>query len=124
MTDIGLGTWIGVLVLGGLGAVGRFMIDVIISLRFGRDFPLGTLAINITGAVALGFLDGAALSGNALILGGTATLGSYTTFSTWVLETHRLREDGEFARAFANSAISLLLGIGGVALGHKLGVVL
>jgi CrcB protein len=117
-------TWIGVLVLGGLGAIGRFLVDAIISIRVGRNFPLGTLAINISGACALGFLDGAALTGNALVLAGTATLGSYTTFSTWMLETHRLREDGEFGRAFANSAISLLLGFGAVALGHKLGAVL
>jgi CrcB protein len=122
MTGLGLATWVGVLALGGLAAIARFLIDSVISIHFGRDFPLGTLAINISGACLLGLLDGLMLTGNALVLAGTATLGSYTTFSTWMLETHRLREDGELMRALANSAISLLLGLGSVTVGHKLGV--
>lgn len=113
--------WIGVLSLGGAGAILRFVIDAVIATRVERAFPLGTLAINLSGAAALGFVTGVSVSGNALILIGTATLGSYTTFSTWVLETHRLREDGAFARAFANVWVSLLLGIGAIALGRTLG---
>jgi CrcB protein len=113
--------WIAVLVLGGIGALARFVIDAIISNAFGRDFPLGTLVINVTGAFALGLLTGLAVTGDALILAGTATLGSYTTFSTWVLETHRLREDGEYGRAVANGLISLALGFGAVALGRVIG---
>jgi CrcB protein len=114
-------TWIGVFALGGLAALARFTIDSVISAKFGRDFPLGTLAINITGATALGLVTGLALTGNALILIGTATIGSYTTFSTWVLETHRLREEGEFLRALNNSMISLLLGLVAVAIGRTIG---
>jgi CrcB protein len=114
-------TWIAVLAVGAIGALARFFIDSIISTKFGRDFPLGTLVINISGAFALGLVTGLALTGNGLIIVGTATLGSYTTFSTWVLETHRLREDGEYVRAFANSAISLAFGIGAVALGRTIG---
>jgi CrcB protein len=115
-------SWIGVLACGGIGAIVRFVVDSIISTKFGRDFPLGTLVINVSGAFALGILAGVALTGNALILAGTATLGSYTTFSTWVLETHRLREEGEFRRALNNSMISLLLGLAAVAIGRTIGV--
>jgi CrcB protein len=114
-------TWIGVLAFGGLGAIGRFLLDGVVSDRFGRGFPLGTLVINVSGACALGLLTGLALSGDALRLAGAATLGSYTTFSTWLLETHRLREDGEFRRASANVVVSLLLGIAAVAAGRWLG---
>ncbi len=114
-------TWLGVLVLGGIGALARFVIDAIIATAFGRDFPLGTLVVNISGAFALGFITGLALTGNALVLVGTATLGSYTTFSTWMLETHRLREEGEFLGALANTLISLAFGIGAVALGRTIG---
>jgi fluoride exporter len=114
-------TWIGVLGLGGTGAIGRFVIDAVISNAVGRNFPLGTFAINISGAFLLGLLTGLALSGSALVLAGTATLGSYTTFSTWVLETHRLREEGEFGRAAANGLVSLAVGIGAVAIGRTIG---
>jgi CrcB protein len=114
-------TWLAVLVLGGIGALARFVIDAIIAAAFGRDFPLGTLVINITGAFALGLVTGLALTGDAAVLAGTALLGSYTTFSTWMLETHRLREEGEFLRALANTLISLAFGIGAVALGRTIG---
>ena len=52
-------------------------------------FPLGTLAVNLSGALLLGFLVGVSLHGDAYLIAGTAVLGSYTTFSTWMLETQR-----------------------------------
>ena len=52
----------------------------------------------------LGLLTGLALERRRAVLAGTATLGSYTTFSTWMLETHRLAEDGEAARRCVNVA--------------------
>jgi CrcB protein len=114
-------TWIGVAVLGGGGAIARFLIDTLISRRLGRGLPLGTFAINVSGAFALGLFTGLALSGAALVLAGTATIGSYTTFSTWMLETHRLSEDGRFAAAAGNVLLSLAVGLGAAALGRILG---
>jgi CrcB protein len=114
-------TWIGVAVLGGLGAVGRFLVDGWVGSRFGRELPLGTFAINVSGAFALGLLDGLALSGNAMIVAGTAAIGAYTTFSTWMFETHRLAEDGEFAAAALNIGASIVAGFAAVVLGHLLG---
>jgi len=114
-------TWIGVAVLGGLGATARFLLDKFIGVRVRSELPLGTFAINISGAFLLGLLDGLALSGNAMILAGTATLGAYTTFSTWMLETHRLVEDGEFAAGLLNVVGSVAVGFGAVALGHLIG---
>jgi CrcB protein len=113
--------WIGVLVCGGIGALARFLFDGIISTAVGRDLPFGTFAINISGAFALGLLAGLALRGDALTLAGTATLGSYTTFSTWMLESHRLREERQFAAALANTFVSLFVGLGAAALGRYIG---
>ncbi len=113
--------WAGVAVLGGIGSCGRFLLDLLIAGRAGRDFPVGTLTINATGALLLGLLTGLAVGGNLLLLAGTATLGSYTTFSTWMLETHRLAEDAEAPSAIINIALSLAVGIGAAALGHTIG---
>ena len=80
--------------------------------------------VNISGAALLGGVSGAALSGNALILAGTATLGSYTTLSTWMLESHRLGQDDQLAVALANLMGSLFVGFAALALGHAVGAAL
>ncbi len=107
--------------LGGLGAVSRFLLDSAIAGRLGRDFPFGTFAINASGALLLGLLTGLAVGGNLLVLAGGATLGSYTTFSTWMLETHRLAEDAEIPSAIINVVLSLAVGVGAAALGRAIG---
>lgn len=114
-------TWIAVAALGGTGAVARFLADTTISQRVGSAFPAGTLAVNLSGAAALGLLAGLGLHGVALLLAGTATLGSYTTFSTWMLETHRLAEDGHVRAAVLNVVAALALGVGAAALGRLIG---
>ena len=114
--------WAGVALLGGAGAIGRFVLDAAITQRRGSAFPLGTLAVNASGALALGLLTGFAVSGDALVLAGTAALGSYTTFSTWMLETQRLAEEGAFARAALNIVISMGVGLGGALLGRAIGM--
>jgi CrcB protein len=113
--------WVGVAVLGGVGACGRFLLDSVLAARATSDFPVGTLTVNASGALLLGLLTGLAVQGNLLVLTGTATLGSYTTFSTWMLETHRLAEDGESRMAIANIVLSLAVGIGAAALGRVIG---
>jgi fluoride exporter len=114
--------WVGVALLGGVGASGRFLLDSLIAGRVRRDFPFGTLTINATGALLLGLLTGLAVEGNLLLLAGTATLGSYTTFSTWMLESHRLAEDSEIPSAIINVLFSLAVGVGAAALGRTIGV--
>jgi fluoride exporter len=111
--------WLAVGVLGGLGAVARFLLYSVIS-DGGVRIPLGTLAVNLSGTFALGVLAGAALRGDGYLLAGTATLGAYTTFSTWMLESERSRGHGR-AVLVANVLISLLLGLVAVALGRLLG---
>jgi fluoride exporter len=114
--------WLAVAVIGGCGAIARFVIDAEIAARAGRDFPLGTLAINLTGTLILGVLVGAGAAGNLYLLAGTATLGSYTTFSTWMLETYRLAEDAERGPAALNAFVSLLLGFAAALLGRTIGL--
>jgi len=116
--------WLAVAVIGGVGASGRFVVDALISRRAGRDFPVGTLAINLTGTLLLGVLTGVGAGGNLLLLAGTATLGSYTTFSTWMLETYRLAEDAEPRPALINALISLILGFAAALLGRTIGLAL
>jgi CrcB protein len=114
-------TWAAVALLGGAGAGARFLLDAFISARARGDLPLGTLAVNASGSLLLGLLAGLSVSGDALVLAGTATLGSYTTFSTWMLETQRLAEDARARVAAANVLLSLLVGVGAAALGRSVG---
>jgi CrcB protein len=113
--------WIGVGAIGGVGALARFTLDGAVSARIGSRLPLGTLLVNMTGAFALGVLAGASVGGDALLLAGVGLLGSYTTFSTWILESHRLGEQGRLSGLAANLAVSLLVGLGAAALGRLLG---
>jgi CrcB protein len=115
---------LGVALLGGAGAVARFLLDGAVSSRAGRGFPWGTLAVNLSGAFLLGLVVGAALSGDALRLLGTGLLGAYTTFSTWAFEAHRLAEDGRMRGAVANLAVSLVLGLACAWAGRRLGMAL
>jgi CrcB protein len=113
--------WLGVALLGGAGACARFLLDGGVSARFGREWPYGTLAVNSSGAFLLGVAAGATLDPDTYRLIGTATIGAYTTFSTWMLETHRLAEEGQNLEAAANVFFSLLLGLALAALGRSLG---
>ncbi len=114
-------TWLGVALLGGVGASARFLLDSLVSARARGDFPLGTLVVNASGSLLLGLLAGLTVTGDALVLAGTATLGSYTTFSTWMFETQRLAEDARPRLAVVNVLLSLFVGVGAAALGRSIG---
>ena len=60
--------WAGVVLIGGAGSVARFLADGVVSSA-GRDFPLGTLAVNVSGAVLLGLIAGLALGRDQALLG-------------------------------------------------------
>jgi CrcB protein len=118
--------WVAVAALGGAMAVARFLFDTSVATRlgagrFGGGFPVGTLAVNLSGAVVLGVLAGAALSGSAYTIVAGGGVGTYTTFSTWMLESHRAGEGGEARVLWANIALSLVAGLAAVALGHWIG---
>jgi len=110
--------WAGVMVIGGIGSVARFRVDRAVARRMARPFPFGTLTVNISGAALLGFLGGLALSKDAALLAGTAFVGSYTTFSTWMLETQRLAEERQTRPALANIVVSVGLGLAAALFGQ------
>jgi len=112
---------LGIGAVGGLGAIARFALDGAVAGRLGREFPYGTLAVNLLGAFALGVLVGAAVHRDAYRLAATGALGAFTTFSTWALESHRLGEDGELSAGVANFAVSLVLGVSAAWLGRHVG---
>lgn len=113
--------WLAVGLLGGGLSVTRFLVDATVSTRTAGEFPWGTFVVNITGSFALGYLVGAALTGTTLLLVGTASVGSYTTFSTWMLETHRLGEDDDRRPLLLYLFGSLIVGLAAAAAGRALG---
>jgi fluoride exporter len=110
--------------LGGAAAAARFLIDATVTARADHPFPLGILAVNISGALALGLVAGAALEGQALAIVAGGGIGSFTTFSTWILDSHRLAAAGHTHLVWLNLGLSLLAGFAAVALGHSLGTAL
>lgn len=114
--------WAGVVMIGGAGSVIRFLADGLVASGTGRGFPYGTFAVNISGAVILGLLSGLALGHDEALLEGTAAVGSYTTFSTWMFETQRLTEERQHGKAAVNVAASLAFGVAAAALGRFIGV--
>ena len=106
---------------GGAGAIARFLVDGAIQFRRLSEFPMGTLVVNLTGSFALGLIVGLSAPHRTTEVIGVATIGSYTTFSTWMLETQRLAEEGELGNAAGNALVSLVVGLGAAALGRLLG---
>ena len=114
--------WVAVALIGGAGSVARFLVDGAVSAAAGHDFPFGTMAVNVSGAMILGLLTGLTLSDHQALLAGTAAVGSYTTFSTWMLETQRLAEERQHRKVVANVVVSLVLGIAAAAVGRLIGM--
>ena len=109
-------------VAGGLGAVGRFLLDTWIGHRSqGSRVPLGTIVINVTGSFLLGLLTGwwmfhTGEPGWKPVL-GTGFLGGYTTFSTASVEAARLTRAGRGWTVLAHAGGMLLLSVAATALG-------
>lgn len=112
-----------------VGGVARFALGAFIQQRAGADFPLGTLLINISGSLLLGFLMRYALGSGAVspetrALLTTGFCGGYTTFSTFSYETALLFEDGEYWRAALYIGLSVFVSLlgtfGGFAAASRL----
>jgi CrcB protein len=112
--------WLAVGAIGGAASVLRFLVHGLFPLDTEAGFPVGTLAVNVSGSFVLGLLVGAGLGGHGYLLAGTAALGSYTTFSTWMLDTERLARDVRFARAALNVTASLAIGLAAAELGRTI----
>ncbi len=106
-----LPVWVLVAIMGALGALARYAVDQGVTGRVGSAFPVGTLAVNGSGSALLGVAIGWGVGGSALVVLGAGAIGSYTTFSTWMFESHRLAEDGQGRLAVANIASSMAVGL-------------
>ena len=98
------------------GGVSRYYLASAIQQRMGASFPWGTLVINITGSLLLGFLIRYSLATPAISPEVRAMLtvgfcGGYTTFSSYSYETMVLIEDGEIGRAAMYSLGSVVLAL-------------
>ncbi|OBG29175.1 fluoride efflux transporter CrcB [Mycobacterium sp. 852002-51057_SCH5723018] len=118
MTATTVLVWTGVVFVGGIGSVLRFVVDRTVARGLAQPFPFGTLVVNVSGAALLGLIGGLALNGEAALLAGTAFVGAYTTFSTWMLETQRLGEERQTWAALANIVVSVVLGMAAALLGQ------
>ena len=113
--------------LGGLlGSMLRYTIGgMIVRWKSGWTFPLETLLINVTGCVVIGLLAGLSewrgvFTGSTRAFLFTGVLGGYTTFSAFGFETFQLMRDGQWPAAAISTGLQVVLGIGGVWLGHSL----
>jgi fluoride exporter len=114
---------------GAAGALSRYVVDDLVTRAAGGAFPLGTLVVNLTGSFVLGLLFALVIERSALPADLRAPvmigfIGAYTTFSTWMLESMRLMEDGAWLLAAANLGGSVVLGMlavfAGLAVGRAL----
>lgn len=113
--------WLAAGALGAIGAVARVCLDAAVARRAVGDLPWGTLGVNVLGCLVLGGLAGADVTGRPGFLLAGGLVGSFTTFSTWMLETHRLAEEGRGRGALVNLGLSVALGLVAVVAGWWLG---
>ena len=110
----------------GLGGVTRYAMSVWIQDAAGAGFPWGTLIVNVSGSLLLTFvyavLEGTTAPAEWRAFLGIGILGGYTTFSTFSYETVRLVQDGDWGRASAYVAASVLASVGAAMVGFSLGM--
>ncbi len=104
---------------GAFGAMMRFLSQATVYELVGKTFPYGTLFVNVTGSFLMGLLsiflvEKFNLSAEwhlAILIG---VLGSFTTFSTFSIETLVLFEQGDMFKAMTNILLSVVLCVAAV----------
>jgi fluoride exporter len=116
-------------VFGAAGTLARYSLQGIVQIRAGSAFPYGTLLINLTGCLLLGFLGQLTLNRFVIPPDWRVALtvgffGGYTTFSSFGWETAKMLEDGEWLRATtyvgASVIAGLLFSVAGIHAANKL----
>jgi fluoride exporter len=116
--------WLLVFVGGGLGAVARHGVNRAGLAALGPGFPWWTLAVNVTGSLAIGLLAGLfgamETGNNARLFLVTGFLGGFTTFSAFSLDALTLWERGEPVHAGLYIVGSVILSLVAAAAGLML----
>lgn len=107
------------------GGVARYWIADAVQQRAGLAFPLGTLVVNVSGSILLGFLmryalQSAGVTPEVRALLTTGFCGGYTTFSTFSYENAMLLESGAYGRVGLYILASVVLSLAGTFLGFGL----
>lgn len=113
--------FLAVALAGGVGAALRYLLDVAVRRRTGERFPWGILAVNLTGALALGILSALPTDEALRAILGTGLLGGYTTFSAVAVTTALLAEEGRTRASVAYAAASFVGSVLAAALGLTVG---
>jgi CrcB protein len=108
---------------GFLGAISRYGVALWIGQRWGRNFPLGTFVINVSGSFLIGllmslFTERFMVNPQWRLMLVVGFLGAYTTFSTFEYETGTLMKDGEWLIAMLNVVLSVIVGFIALKLGE------
>ena len=121
-------TLVAVLLGGALGSAARHGVNLAAARWFGTPVPYATAAVNLLGSLVIGLLAGA-LAAHSVTLGVTerafiftGLLGGFTTFSSLMLDSLVLTQEGAGARSSANLAVQIALGLVFVYAGYRLGV--
>ena len=110
---------------GGLGSMARYWVGSAIGSRMGVRFPYGTLAVNMTACVIIGFAltwfgQRAEINPEWRYLFAVGFIGAYSTFSTYEWETLSTLRSGAFALASIYAVGSLVVGLAAVWCGAAL----
>ena len=112
---------------GALGSMARYGVSIASARAWGLAFPWGTILVNVVGSFIIGFFGTLTLPDAPLPASpGLRTFvmvgfcGGFTTFSSFSLQTLELARDDEWFAAFGNIALSVILCLLAVALGHSL----
>ncbi|MGI9647959.1 MAG: fluoride efflux transporter FluC [Acidimicrobiia bacterium] len=115
--------WLGVAAASMAGAVGRYGVMAGLEGRLDRDIPWGTALVNVSAAFLLGLLAGSSPAENTARLLGAGFLGSFSTFSTWMVEGIFLAGTGtprQLIRAGWWVGGMLAIGVAAFGWGHML----
>jgi CrcB protein len=102
--------WIGC--AGGMGALARYELAGFVARKIPDPRPWGTLVVNVTGSAATGALVAAGWPHDVSSVVGTGFLGGFTTFSTWMVESARLAEEGMALWSVMNLTAMVVAGLG------------
>lgn len=111
---------LGVALMGALGALSRWGLGALVGRFVSGGFPVGTFLANALGCLFLGAVTGFSadhLPEHLRVPLATGFLGSFTTFSTFSVESVRLVEQGAWGLAAANVVGSVVVGLLGAGLG-------